>query len=159
MENALKYLNEKGIVYKLYEHEAVFTCEAADRVCAMIPGMMCKNLFLVDRKSGKFYLVTLPVPKRLDIKGLTKKLGESSMRFGTPEELMAKLGLLPGSVSPLGLINNEEKDVTFIVDGEVAKADMISIHPNVNTASLTIDRENFRKLVTTFGNKALLFEL
>ena len=145
MENALKYLNENGIVYKLYEHEAVFTCEAADRVCAMIPGMMCKNLFLVHRKSGKFYL--------------TKTLGESSMRFGTPEELMAKLGLLPGSVSPLGLINNEEKDVTFIVDGEVARADSISIHPNVNTASLTIDRENFRKLVATFGNKVLLLNL
>ncbi|MBI5138275.1 MAG: prolyl-tRNA synthetase associated domain-containing protein [Candidatus Vogelbacteria bacterium] len=159
MYKALEYLDSRKIKYILYEHEAVFTCEAADRVCAMIPGTMCKNLFLTDRKSGKFYLVTLPVTKRLDIKALTKRLAESSMRFGNSEELMAKLGLLPGSVSPLGLINNKDNDVTFILDSEIGEAETVSIHPNVNTASLTISKDNFRKMYEGFKNRYSVLDL
>lgn len=159
MEPALRYLDERGIRYTLFEHEAVFTCESAERVCALIPGHICKNLFLVDRKSGKFYLVTLSKDKRLDIKGLTKELGESSMRFGSPEELMEKLGLEAGSVSPLGLINNKEKDVILVVDQETWDAPTISIHPNVNTASLSISRDNFHKLVSGFGNRQFVLSL
>jgi Ala-tRNA(Pro) deacylase len=159
MDEALRYLNKRGIKYTLFRHEAVFTCEAAARVCAAIPGHMCKNLFLTDRKSGKFYLVTLSKDKRLDIKGLIRQLGENSLRFAVPEELMNKLMLEAGSVSPLGLINDKEKSVVFVVDREIWDAPVISIHPNVNTASLSMDHDNFHKLVESFENKHLVLSL
>lgn len=159
MHRSLAYLKEQGITYTLFEHPAVFTADEARVHCKDVPGQACKNLFLTDRKSGKYYLVTLPDEKRLDIKALGRELNEKSLRFASADELRAKLGLEPGSVSPLGLVNNIEHDVTFVVDKEVWDAPMVSIHPNVNTASLALEQKQFHKVVESFGNEVKVCNL
>ena len=154
-----QYLKEHNIEYILHEHKAVFTCEEAAIHCKDVPGLPCKNLFLKDKKTNTFYLVVMPAKKRLQIKDLGKKLELKHLTFGKPEEMQAILKLDPGSVSPLGLINDKEHKTTIIMDKDVWDAEIVSFHPNINTATLELKKEEFHKLIESFGNKKRLMDL
>lgn len=146
------YLKRRGIIYTLYEHPAVFTCEEAAVHCKHVPGLAVKNLFLRDRAGEQYFLVVLPAEKRLQMKDLAKRVGVKELRFGKPEELAEVLQLTPGSVSPLGLMHDTNHRVQVLVDSEIWNAEAVSIHPNINTASLSIPRDSFHKLIESFGN-------
>ena len=153
MPEAVKaFLDVHQIQYTLHEHPAVFTVAEADARANTVPGYHCKNLFLREKNTGKFYLVSLGAHKRLDFKVLKELTGSRDFRFCKPDELQEKLGLTPGSVSPLGLINDTHHEVTFLIDEEMWLAPSVSIHPNVNTASLEIIQASFHTLITAFGN-------
>ena len=159
-----KYLKNNKIDYKLYTHPAVFTVEEAKEHCKDIPGMHCKNLFLKEKvassnRSASIFLVTMNAHKRLDIKELAKKLEVKALTFCSENLLMEKLKIKPGSVSPLGLINNNEKDVIFVVDKEVWDSQEASFHPNDNRATLVVKKEAFHKLVESFRNNKKILEL
>lgn len=151
------YLEKQQIEHTLYEHPAVFTCEEAAVHCRHIPGLAVKNLFLRDRVGEQYFLVVLPAEKRLQMKDLAKCVGVKELRFGKPEELAELLQLTPGSVSPLGLMHDTEHHVRVLIDSDVWNADVVSIHPNINTASLSIPRDSFRKLIKSFGNAVSIF--
>ena len=153
MNNVLeKFLDDNKIEYTLFTHPAVFTVSEAEEHCKSVPGLACKNLFLKDKKVAQFFLLTMPATKRLNMKELAKALGVKEFRFGTPEELMAILGLIPGAVSPLGLINDTKKRTQFLIDKEVSGADSINVHPNINTESIELKRDAFHRLVDALKN-------
>src|SRR3989338_4032936 len=122
-----QFLEDKAISYELVEHKAVFTCH--DVLDVEIPGQTLKNLFVRDKGSDRFYLVSLPDHKRLDMKKLQEMVGSKKLTFGKPPELMAKLGIEPGSVSPLCLLNNVDRDVRLFIDREGGAAEEGQIHP------------------------------
>lgn len=153
------WLKANAIDFDLYDHPAVFTVEEAKMHCHHIPGVHCKNLFLKDSKSGIYYLITLPNDKTLRLNELRILASAKKLRMATPEELLLKLKLLPGSVSPLGLINNKEKDVIFIVDQSVWDAPLSCFHPNINTQSLTVKLKSFQKMVIAFKNDYRVIEI
>lgn len=155
LESVKRFLEEGGIRYELIEHKAVFTCD--DVLDVEIPGATLKNLFVRDKGSERFYLVVLPDHKRLDMKNLERLVGSKKLTFGKPPELMEKLGIEPGSVSPLCLLNNPERDVKIFIDREGWEAPVVNIHPNKNTASIVLDRENFRRLIESLGAEIELF--
>src|SRR6185503_15998134 len=95
-------LDALGIRYSRHEHPAVFTAEDASKHWDPIDGVQCKNLFLRNKKGDRHYLVVVEISKRVDLKDLVKVVGDDRLSFGSPERLMAKLGLMPGSVSPFG---------------------------------------------------------
>lgn len=146
------FLARHEIQYTLYKHPAVFTVAEAQVHCSHIPGIACKNLFVLDSKMQKYYLITTPALKSIRINEIRKMIGAKKLHFASPEELATKLALLPGSVTPLGLVNNQEHDVEFLIDQEIWDADLSSFHPNTNTETITIDRENFHRLVSVLGN-------
>lgn len=148
----VEFLKQHEIPYTSYTHPAVFTTAEAAIHCAHVPGLDCKNLFLKDKGSERFFLITIPSSKRLNIKALASTLGVKELRFGNEEELWRVLKIKPGAVSPLGLINDEEKRATFIIDQEVWDVDELNIHPNVNTESLVFTREAFHALVQAMGH-------
>lgn len=156
LESVKQFLEEGGIRYELIEHKAVFTCN--DVLDVEIPGQTLKNLFVRDKGSERFYLVVLPDHKRLDMKKLQVLVGSKKLTFGKPDELMAKLGVEPGSVSPLCLLNNPERDVKIFIDREGWEAEIVNIHPNENTASLVLDRDNFHKLINALGAEVMIYE-
>lgn len=98
--NIERFLRSNGIDFVLHEHPAVYTCEEAEKYCGDIPGLSCKNLFLRNKKHDRYFLVILPATKKADLKKLSEAAGEK-LTFASPEELKDKLGLEPGSVSPL----------------------------------------------------------
>lgn len=137
-------------------HKAVFTCD--DVLDVEIPGQTLKNLFVRDKASEKYYLVILPDDKRLDMKRLQELVGSKKLTFGKPPELMTKLGIEPGSVSPLCLLNNAARDVKLFIDREGWDATLVNIHPNENTASLVLDRENFHRLMKALGAEMEVYD-
>ncbi|MHA1720662.1 MAG: prolyl-tRNA synthetase associated domain-containing protein [Promethearchaeota archaeon] len=153
MDKQLKiWLENHKIKYKLYKHVAVFNVGEAIIQCGHITGTHCKNLFLRDKKIDKFYLVTIPQEKRLDLKEFRKMIGANKIRFADPEDLMTILGIEPGSVSPLGLINDKKNKTIFFVDETVWNAEKICCHPNINTETLQIPNSDFHKLIIEAKN-------
>lgn len=145
-------LDALGIRYDAYEHPPVFTAEEAAEHWKGIPATRVKNLFLRNKKGDRHYLVILPVEKQADLRHLVKVIGDDRLSFGSPERLMARLGLTPGSVSPFGLINDGEGSVRVIVDADLRGAERIVFHPNINTQSLSIAFADFEKFLASRRN-------
>lgn len=139
------FLQSHHILYTRHDHPAVFTCEQAEIFHELVPGMPGKNLFLIDKKSGRIFLAILPVHKKADLKFLAHHFGVAKLSFGSPELLMQKMWLEPWSVSPFGLINNTENDIEVYIDTETYTAQLVNFHPNINTASLSLTNEMFHK--------------
>lgn len=153
MESYLEqYLKSNSVEYGLYTHPAVYTVEEAKIHCKDVPGLGCKNLFLKDKEEGKFFLVIMPAERRLQMKELAPKIGAKKLTFANEEELLSILKLTPGAVSPLGLINDKDNLVIVIIDKEVWDAELVSFHPNVNTESITLNKENFHKFIASLQN-------
>ena len=157
-DELLGFLGARGIEYALHEHEAVFTAEEALRVCGHIPGMHCKNLFLKD-KADALWLVTLPDEKRADLKSLPEKIGSKRLSFGNASLLMEALGVTPGSVTPLALLNDEAKRVQLVLDRSMLQQEMINLHPLINTATITLRSADLLRFLDALGRKPLVAAL
>ncbi len=145
-------LDAMGIGYEKYEHPPVFTGEEAAAHWGPIKATQVKNLFLRNKKGDRQYLVILEIHKQADLRQLVKIIGDDRFSFGSPERLMATLGVTPGSVSPFGLLHEGSKDVRVIVDQDLRAADKLIFHPNLNTASVTISAADFERFLATRPN-------
>lgn len=157
MEPQLKiYLEEHNINYQEHTHQAVFTVEEAKAIKEELPATHAKCLFLKSNEE-KFYLVALQADKRLDINALQNLLGIKKLRFASEEELQEHLHLKPGSVSIFGLIHDPE--IIFLLDQELADAEKVGFHPNINTSTLVLDKDNLLKYYTSLPNEKLVVRL
>ncbi|HET7696495.1 MAG TPA: prolyl-tRNA synthetase associated domain-containing protein [Vicinamibacterales bacterium] len=152
-------LEALGIRYERYEHPAVFNAEDASRFWDPIPGMQCKNLFLRNKKGDRHYLVVLEISKRADLKDLVKLVNDDRLSFGSPDRLMAELGLTPGSVSPFGLLNDTDGSVRVLVDRDLKDAPRLIFHPNINTASVVVSWADLEKFLATRSNRVSVVSL
>ena len=160
MKDSLKsWLSIHNIHYILHQHPAVFTVPEAKIHCGHIEGTHCKNLFLKNKKTGQFYLVTIPHDKMLNLNEFRRIIGAPKIRFAEPEDLLDVLGITPGAVSPIGLVNDIENRTIFIIDKEVWNADEICCHPNINSETMQIPRYEFQKLIKATGNILEIKEL
>lgn len=148
----LETLDAMGIRYDIYEHPPVFNTEDVDRYWRDIPATPVKNLFLRNKKGNHHYLVIVGVDKRVDLQHLRRLIGDDRFSFGSPERLMQKMGLTPGSVSPFGLLHAASADVQVIVDADLRGAEKLIFHPNINTASVTISFADLERFLTTRTN-------
>ena len=147
-----EHLKGLGIPFERYEHPPVATAEEADVHWAGIDAMHCKNLFLRNQKGNRHYLVIVKHTKRVDLRSVANQIGDGKLSFGSPERLLTHLGVAPGSVSPLGLINDRDHQVRVYLDRELKTPGLISFHPNVNTSTLTISFSDFERFLTACGN-------
>jgi Ala-tRNA(Pro) deacylase len=149
---AFDRLNSLGISFDVYEHPPVFTADEAAEHWRNVPGTPVKNLFLRNKKGDRHYLVVLGIDKQADLRRLAHVIGDDRLSFGSPERLMKYLGVMPGSVSPLGLIHDTACAVRVIVDSDLRGVDRLIVHPNDNTASLTIGGADFARFLAQQGN-------
>lgn len=145
-------LAELGIAYTRHEHPPVATVEEAEVHWAGIEATHCKNLFLRNQKGNRHYLVILTHSKKADLRAVADQIGDGKLSFASPERLMKYLGLTPGSVSPLGLINDHDRGVRVVLDRDLKLATRLSFHPNINTATLTIAAHDFPRFLEACGN-------
>ena len=145
-------LDALGIRYEVYTHPPVFTAEEAAEHWAGIDGAKVKNLFLRNKKGDRHYLVILEISKQADLRRLVAIVGDDRLSFGSPERLMANLGLTPGSVSPFGLIHDARRAVRVIVDQDLRGVERLIFHPNINTASVTISGPDFERFLASTGH-------
>ena len=152
----LQYLEQLSIQYEYHEHVAVFTSEQARRLIPPLAGASAKNLFLRDRKGRRHFLLSLPDSKTLDLKSLAASLGLSGLSLASPERLLKYLGITPGAVSLMALVNDPEGRVEVLVDEDLWQADYLQCHPLVNTATLVISIHDIRKFIAATGHSIKL---
>lgn len=147
-----KLLDDQGLNYVLHEHPAVYTVEAARAHTDHLSGFHIKNLFLRDKKRN-FYLVTLEYQRAVDLKLLKQQLdAKGNLSFANEASLYQILGVRPGSVSPFGLVNDQERQVRFFLD-EAAPNDhaLINPHPLRCDRTLQMAGRDLQKFIASLG--------
>lgn len=153
-------LKDKAIWHEITEHKAVFNMEDLDAVKLPYPECDAKNLFIRDDKRRNYYLITVKGDKRVDLKEFRKTYGTRALTFVKPDELADILGLIPGAVSPFGLLNDAEKKVVFYIDAAFREEPgLIGIHPNDNTATVWLKAEDLIGIIENHGNEVHVEEL
>jgi len=158
MNNVEQYLKDNEIEYVLHKHKAVFTCEDVDKYCKDIKGISCKNLFLRDQKKRRYFLFILKSDQRANLKELGNIVGEK-LSFASPKDLESKMRLLPGSVSPFGLLNDKDNKIEVFITEDINKANIVNFHPNVNTATVELTGDMFGKYLATLRNSVKIVSL
>ena len=155
MEEILQRLKELGIQYELIEHKAVFNMEEMDALGKDFfkGATICKNLFLRDQKGKRHFLVTMKEEKQANLAEIAKSCLATKLSFATEERLKKYLNLTPGAVTPLAIINDEQKAVEVILDKDLFKEEKIGVHPGVNTATVIISPADLEKYIKANGNK------
>lgn len=155
MEEILQRLKELGIQYELIEHKAVFNMEEMDALGKDFfkGATICKNLFLRDQKGKRHFLVTMKEEKQANLAEIAKSCLATKLSFASEERLKKYLNLTPGAVTPLAIINDEQKAVEVILDKDLFKEEKIGVHPGVNTATVIISSADLEKYIKANGNK------
>lgn len=141
-QKVLDKLNELGIPFQIVEHEPVLTTEQADRFIEGIEGVRTKTMFLTNKKKRNFYLVIIDDAKRLDMNVFKEIVEENRIKIASAETLNDKMMLLPGTVSPFGLLNNRDKDIQVYFDQEIVSEERMCFHPNTNEKTIFVNTED-----------------
>lgn len=158
MSDIYAFLDQNNINYQRFDHPAVFTCEDADKLDLNMPGVSIKNLFLRDKNEKRHFLVVISTDKKADLKALSKLINISKLSFGSPESLKQHLGVEPGSVTLLGLINDPNNKIEVFID-QALQDQALQCHPLINTASLVISPEDIKKFLEITDHSAKFIEI
>lgn len=148
-----KRLDEMSMKYELQEHEPVYTIEDMERLHICETGEVPKNLFLRDGSGKRHFLVLLQKDKSADLKQLAKTINRSRLSFGSDERLEKYLGLKPGAVSALGVLNDANAEVEVIIDKDLVGCEKVGVHPNVNTSTVWLSFDDLIKIIKSNGNE------
>jgi len=152
-------LEELGIASDTVEHEAMFTVEQSQALRGRIPGAHTKNLFLRD-KDDRLVLVVANEDTKVDLKALAKRLGFGRFSFGKPEQMMAVLGVEPGSVTALALIHEGSVALAaVVVDEALTDFSEVNCHPLVNRATTRLATEDLLRFMRACGHEPLILPL
>ena len=149
-EKLLKALDDLGLNTSTMHHEAVFRVGEGEGIKDQLPGAHTKNLFLKDDK-GQLWLISAEQHTQINLKVLPKAIGSGRLSFGSPERLYDALGVTPGSVTALALINDPEHKVIFLLDRVLADADIVNFHPLTNTATTALSQGDFRAFLRSLN--------
>lgn len=154
------FIKSRDIWHKITEHEAVFNMEELSKIEVLYPEYDAKNLFVRDDKKRNYYLITIKGKKRIDLKEFQKKNNTRNLSFASTNDLMNIMGLKPGAVTPLGLLNDKELKVKFYIDKECMKdKHIIGVHPNDNTATIWLKVEDLIEIIQEHGNEVYVIEI
>lgn len=156
------FLKKNNIAYTLFKHKPVFRVGEPlvliDSEFEDMPGLHSKNLFLKDAKNN-FFLVSVTQDKRVDLNALYKQLNCARFSFGKPEELLEFLQLTPGSVTPFGLLFDKQKKVTYALDEDFLKADLITFHPLRNDMTIALAPQDFLRCMAELSHQPQIIEI
>lgn len=151
-EGIYPFLAAHRIAYERVDHPPVYTCEEAEELVPQLPGAHTKNLFLRDGKGRRHFLVVVDWEKQVDLKQLAQVLQVNKLGMASPQRLQKYLGVEPGAVTLLGVVNDAEKGVEVLFDEEIWAAEALQCHPLVNTATLAIGREDVERFLQASGH-------
>jgi Ala-tRNA(Pro) deacylase len=144
-------LDRLGIAHRTVEHPPVFTVEEAKALRGNLPGHHIKNLFLRNKKEEMWLVVALE-DRAIDLKRLGEVLGAGRLSFGSADRLKRYLGVEPGSVTPLSLVNDQAHAVRLVLDRGVADGGPVNAHPLVNTMTTALAPADLLRLFEATGH-------
>ena len=146
------FLRAHGVEFEITEHAAVYNMAECAELELPYPEADAKNLFVRDDKKRNYYLITVRGDKRVDLKEFRKAHGTRPLSFASPEELEKFLKLTPGSVTPLGLLQDETHSVRLYLDADfLLPPGRIGVHPNDNTATVWMQAEDLLRILRDQG--------
>jgi len=158
-EDLSRFLDTLGIATRTATHAPLFTVEESQALRGKIAGAHTKNLFLKDKKDALF-LVVAREDAAIDLKRLHEKIGASGrLSFGKPDLLLETLGVLPGAVTPFGLVNDRAGRVRLIVEAGLSQAEVVNCHPLTNTATTSIPAAGLLAFARATGHEPLIVAL
>jgi Ala-tRNA(Pro) deacylase len=156
-DRLLAWMAEHGIEHVTHDHPAVFRVEEGLELKAALPGAHTKNLFLKDKK-GRLWLISARQDTVIDLKRAPAAIGSDRLSFGNETLMWETLGVRPGSVTALGLINDLDRRVTFVLDRRLWDADTVNFHPLTNTATTAMDQAAFRRVLALLEREPLVVD-
>ena len=155
----LEFLRQHDIAFEMYEHPEAPTIDIAREYWHADGSKHCKNLFFRNHKGNRHYLVVFDCEQSLAIHDLEHRLRQGKLSFASEQRMMRCLGLMPGSVSPFGLINDTQSEVHLFLDANLREYPSLSFHPNDNTATVVITQEMFARYLDAVGASYEYIEL
>ena len=137
----LSILNSNKIKFTIIEHPPIYTVEEA-KVFRKMKGAHTKNLFLKNKKNY-FFLISCKDDTIIDLKKLKNNSIFGNLSFANEFYLNQYLNLLPGSVTPFGLLFDTNNVVKFYLDCKLLKYKIINFHPLINTATIGLETSAF----------------
>ena len=144
-DEMIAMLENWGIDYTRADHVPLRTVEDSKKVQdQFLPseqgGGHIKNLYLRDNKKRNI-LVIAEQDRSIDLKTLHQTLGTGRLSFGSADRLMENLGVRPGAVTPLSMINGVKSGVQIYIDKALQGCKQIYVHPLVNDRTLGLTPE------------------
>ena len=147
-------LDALDVSYQRIDHEAAMTMEACAEIDKVLDATICKNLLLCNRQCTAFYLLMIVGEKHFKTSTFSKQIGSSRLSFAAPEYMEQFLDITPGSLSVLGLMNDREKQVQLLIDGDILKGEFFGCHPCINTSSLRLRTADLlEKIIPAMGHE------
>lgn len=154
------FIKKRNIWYEITEHKAVFNMAELSDIQVPYPEYDAKNLFIRDDKKRNYYLITVKAEKRIDLKEFRNNNNTRPLTFASSDDLMHIMNLIPGSVTPLGLLNDKDLKVEFYLDQDFLEGkQIIGVHPNDNTATLWLKVTDLIEIIKGHGNKVNIMKL
>lgn len=159
-QDIYNFLKSKKIWHEITEHQAVFNMNDLSQIKVPYPNQDAKNLFVRDDKKRNYYLITVKGDKKVDLKLFRKKNNTRPLSFASETDLKNIMNLIPGSVTPFGVLNDDEKKVIVFIDKEFTKeSKIIGVHPNENTATIWLKTDDLITIIKEHGNEIYTVEI
>ena len=151
-QGVYRFLQERGIEYECVEHPAAYNMEEMSHIALPYPEADAKNLFVRDDNKRNYYLLTVRGDRRVDLREFRSRYGTKRLSFASEGDMLELLGLHPGSVTPLGLLNDAEHRVIFYLDAFFLEPPaLVGVHPNENTATVWMKTDDLLRLLRATG--------
>ena len=155
-DDLFAYLDRLAIRHSTVQHPPLFTVEQSQALRGRVPGAHTKNLFLKDKK-GSLYLVTALEDAAIELKSLHNRIGaKGRFSFGAADQMRETLGVEPGSVTPLGVLNDTQGRVNVVLDAALMAHELINAHPLTNTMTTALARKDLVRFLRATGHEPLI---
>ena len=159
----LSQLTAWDLPFSYHEHAPLRTVDQSKQVRAGFlsaeeGGGHIKNLFLRDKKKQN-YLVVLQEDAAIDLKQLADILGAGRLSFGSADRLLEHLGVRPGAVTPLSMINGCHHGVTLYLDKSIMQCQKIYMHPLVNDRTIGMTPDAVKRFLKNVGCDANILDI
>ncbi|WP_235924841.1 prolyl-tRNA synthetase associated domain-containing protein [Roseomonas harenae] len=152
-ESLLAHLEAQGIQATTHRHPALHTVAESKELRGSLPGLHVKNLFLRAKPPQPFLLVVAEEDTPLSINALARRLGTGRLSLANEQELWDRLGVRPGSVTPLALINAPPGSIRLVMDHRLLEGPgPVNVHPLTNTATTALSPADLRRLLEALGH-------
>ncbi len=150
-EIVVKTLKHLNISVETVDHDPALTTEQADIFIEGIPGVRTKTMFLTNKKKTNFYLIIMDESKKIDLNKFKETVDDKQIKIASENTLFEKMMLLPGVVSPFGLLNDKNHDIKVYIDKKIMNEKRMSFHPNTNTKTIFINTTDLIRFLKSIG--------
>ncbi|GEO68296.1 prolyl-tRNA synthetase associated domain-containing protein [Levilactobacillus acidifarinae] len=146
-------LDQQHLWHEITEHSAVSSMAEVTAVELPYPEAEAKNLLVCDDHHHTYYLLTVKGDLRVDLKAFRQQFHTRRLTFASAQDLKTRLGVIPGAVTPLGLLNDDSRRINFFIDQAfLNEPGLIGVHPNDNTATVCLKTTDLLALIRQHGN-------